>query len=89
MHATYGETITRILDIFERVFKETSYRGRWVIDHAETIKMGDIGRIKAMGGGLAIQNRLAFLGEMFAERETRLLNEASCIPPIVFPVTIQ
>jgi predicted amidohydrolase YtcJ len=68
MHATYGETITRILDVFERVFKETSYQGRWVIDHAETIKAADIARIKAMGGGLAIQNRLAFLGEMFAER---------------------
>jgi len=68
MHATYGETITRILDVFERVFKETSYQGRWVIDHAETIKTADIARIKAMGGGLAIQNRLAFLGEMFAER---------------------
>jgi predicted amidohydrolase YtcJ len=68
MHATYGETITRILDVFGRVFKETSYRGRWVIDHAETIKAADIARIKAMGGGLAIQNRLAFLGEMFVER---------------------
>ena len=38
MHATYDETITHILDVFERVFQETSYRGRWVIDHAETIK---------------------------------------------------
>ena len=68
MHATYDETITHILDVFERVFQETSYRGRWVIDHAETIKPPNIARIKAMGGGLAIQDRLAFSGEMFVER---------------------
>jgi predicted amidohydrolase YtcJ len=68
MHATYDETITRILDVFERVFKETSYRNRWAIDHAETIKAPNIARIKAMGGGIAVQDRLAFTGEMFAER---------------------
>jgi predicted amidohydrolase YtcJ len=68
MHATYDETITRILDVFERVFKETSYRNRWAIDHAETIKPANIARIKAMGGGIAVQDRLAFTGEMFAER---------------------
>jgi len=68
MHATYDETITRILNVFERVFKETSYRNRWAIDHAETIKTPNIARIKAMGGGIAVQDRLAFTGEMFAER---------------------
>ena len=68
MHATYDETITRILNVFGRVFKETSYRNRWAIDHAETIKAPNIARIKAMGGGIAVQNRLAFTGEMFAER---------------------
>jgi predicted amidohydrolase YtcJ len=68
MHATYDETITRILNVFERVFKETSYRNRWAIDHAETIKAPNIARIKAMGGGIAVQDRLAFTGEMFAER---------------------
>jgi predicted amidohydrolase YtcJ len=68
MHATYDETITHILEVFDRVFQETSYQGRWVIDHAETIKPPNIARIKAMGGGLAIQDRLAFSGEMFIER---------------------
>jgi predicted amidohydrolase YtcJ len=68
MHATYDETITRILDVFERVFEETGYTGRWAIDHAETIKPANIARIKAMGGGIAVQNRLAFSGEFFAER---------------------
>ena len=68
IHATYDETITRILDVFERVFKETGYNSRWAIDHAETIKPRNIERIKAMGGGIAVQNRLAFAGEYFAER---------------------
>ena len=68
MHATYDETITRILDVFERVFHDTGYTGRWAIDHAETIKPANIARIKAMGGGIAVQNRLAYSGEFFAER---------------------
>jgi predicted amidohydrolase YtcJ len=33
IHATYDETITRILDVFEPVFRETGYKSRWVIDH--------------------------------------------------------
>ena len=42
--------------------------GRWAIDHAETIKPANIGRIKQLGGGIAVQNRLAYSGEFFAER---------------------
>jgi predicted amidohydrolase YtcJ len=68
MHATYDETITRILDVFERVFHDTAYTGRWAIDHAETIRPANIARIEAMGGGIAVQNRLAFSGEFFAKR---------------------
>jgi predicted amidohydrolase YtcJ len=68
MHATYDETISRILDVFERVFDDTGYTGRWAIDHAETIKPTNIGRIKQLGGGIAVQNRLAYSGELFAER---------------------
>jgi predicted amidohydrolase YtcJ len=68
VHATYDETISRFLDVFERVFAEVDYRARWVIDHAETISAENIARIKALGGGIAIQNRLSFSGEFFAER---------------------
>jgi predicted amidohydrolase YtcJ len=53
--------------VFERVFEETRYTGRWAIDHAETIKPANIARIKAMGR-IAVQNRLAFSGEFFAQR---------------------
>ena len=37
IHATYDESISHILDVFERVFDETGYTARWAIDHAETI----------------------------------------------------
>jgi len=67
-HATYDQSISRILDVFEPIFKETGYRARWGIDHAETISPRNIARIKAMGGGIAIQNRIAFAGEFFVER---------------------
>jgi predicted amidohydrolase YtcJ len=67
-HATYDQSISRILDVFEPIFHETGYRARWGIDHAETISPRNIARIKAMGGGIAIQDRMAFAGEFFAER---------------------
>jgi predicted amidohydrolase YtcJ len=68
VHATYDQTISRLLDVFEQVFDETGYTARWAIDHAETITAANIARIKAMGGGIAVQNRLSFSGEYFAER---------------------
>jgi predicted amidohydrolase YtcJ len=67
-HATYDQSISRILDVFEPIFNETGYQARWGIDHAETISPRNMARIKAMGGGIAIQDRMAFAGEFFAER---------------------
>src|SRR5262249_48799053 len=38
LHATYDESITRFLDVFERVNREVPFQGlRWWFDHAETI----------------------------------------------------
>jgi hypothetical protein len=54
--------------VFEQIFAETGYEARWVIDHAETIRPRGIARIKALGGGIAVQNRLSFAGEFFAGR---------------------
>jgi predicted amidohydrolase YtcJ len=62
IHATYDETISAIFDVFQQVFTETGYTSRWAIDHAETITPRNIARIKAMGGGIAVQNRLSFSG---------------------------
>jgi len=68
IHATYDQTISRILDVFETAFKETGYQARWALDHAETIGEQNLARVKALGGGIAVQDRMAFAGEIFAER---------------------
>ncbi len=69
IHATYGESIDRLLAVFEGVDAEVPFDGlRWAIDHAETIRPEQIQRIQRLGGGIAIQNRMAFAGEFFQER---------------------
>ena len=69
IHATYDESITRVLDVFERVHAEIPLAGlHWIIDHAETISERNIDRVKALGGGIAIQHRMAYQGEYFVER---------------------
>jgi predicted amidohydrolase YtcJ len=40
----------------------------WFFDHAETISDRNIERIKALGGGIAIQHRMAYQGEYFIDR---------------------
>jgi len=69
LHATYNETITRALDVFEKVNADVPLAGlNWFIDHAETIDDRNIGRIARLGGGIAIQHRMAFQGEDFVAR---------------------
>jgi len=69
IHATYDETITRFLDIFERVHRDIPIdRLRWFIDHAETVSTRNLERIRDLGGGVAIQHRLAYQGEYFIRR---------------------
>ena len=40
----------------------------WFFDHAETISDKSIDRIAKLGGGIAVQHRMAFQGEYFVER---------------------
>jgi predicted amidohydrolase YtcJ len=69
LHATYDESITRALDVYEDVNREVPLNGlHWFIDHAETISERNMERIAAMGGGVAIQHRMAFQGEYFRDR---------------------
>jgi hypothetical protein len=69
LHATYDETISRALDVFERVNQDIPLGGlNWFFDHAETISDESIGRIAALGGGVAVQHRMAYQGEYFVER---------------------
>lgn len=69
LHATYDQTIGRALDVFEKVNREAPLAGiHWFFDHAETISPRNIDRVMALGGGIAIQHRMAFQGEDFAQR---------------------
>ncbi|MDR6176779.1 putative amidohydrolase YtcJ [Pseudomonas sp. SORGH_AS 211] len=69
LHATYDESISRMLDVFERVDRDVPFNGLpWFFDHAETISPRNIERVKALGGGIAIQDRMAFQGEYFVDR---------------------
>jgi predicted amidohydrolase YtcJ len=81
LHATYDETITRALDAFERVNQDIPLQGiNWFFDHAETISDNSIDRIAALGGGIAVQHRMAYQGEYFVERHGARAAEAT--PPI-------
>lgn len=69
LHATYDETISRALDVFEQVNKDVPFAGlHWCFDHCETISDRNIDRVAALGGGIAVQHRMAFQGEYFVER---------------------
>ena len=81
MHATYNETISRALDVYEKVNREIPLDGlHWFFDHCETITDRNLERIKKLGGGIAVQNRMAFQGEYFVERYGA--QQAKRTPPI-------
>lgn len=81
LHATYDESISRMLDVFERVNRDIPFNGLpWFFDHAETISPRNIERVKALGGGIAIQDRMAFQGEYFVDRYGAKAAQAT--PPI-------
>ncbi len=81
LHATYDQTIERALDVFESVNDDTAFNGlRWFFDHAETVSERSLERIKKLGGGIAVQHRMAFQGEYFVDRYGK--DAAKNSPPI-------
>jgi predicted amidohydrolase YtcJ len=81
IHATYDESIGRILTAIEAVNAKTPLNGlRWAIDHAETMQSANMARIAALGGGVAIQDRMYFLGDDYVERYGA--NAARHAPPV-------
>ena len=66
LHATYEQTIARGLN--------------WMFDHAETISQASVDRAAPLGGGLALQHRMAYQGEYLAERYGAAAAEAT--PPV-------
>jgi predicted amidohydrolase YtcJ len=81
LHATYDETITHALNVYEEINRDIPFAGlHWFFDHCETISDRNIERIKALGGGIAIQHRMAFQGEYFVDRYGA--KQAERTPPI-------
>ncbi|MDY0961269.1 amidohydrolase [Massilia sp. CFBP9026] len=81
LHATYDESISRMLDVFEKVNRDIPFDGlHWMFDHCETITQRNIDRVAALGGGIAIQHRMAFQGEYFVERYGSAAAEST--PPV-------
>ncbi len=81
LHTTYNETIERALNVYEEVNRDVPFDGlHWFFDHCETITDRNLERVKALGGGIAVQNRMAFQGEYFVERYGA--TQAKRTPPI-------
>jgi predicted amidohydrolase YtcJ len=69
LHATYNESITRFLNVIEEVNRATPLNNLpWLFDHGETVSEDNLRRIKLLGGGFSIQDRMAFQGESFVAR---------------------
>ena len=78
IHATYDESMNHILDVFEEAHALEVAKGRlgfagirWAFDHGETVKKPTLRRIRALGGGMAMQARMAYAGELFLKRYGR------------------
>lgn len=81
LHATYDESIVRALNVYEKINSEIPLVSlNWFFDHAETISEHSIARVKKLGGGIAMQNRMAFQGEYFIDRYGK--NATLRTPPI-------
>ena len=75
IHATYDQSAQRILDVFEEADRLERAEGRagfagirWAMDHGETYTPATLARIQRMGGGMAVQSRMAYAGEYFLDR---------------------
>ncbi len=81
LHATYDQTIGRALNIYEEVNREVPFDGlHWFFDHCETVSDHNIERVRKLGGGIAVQDRMAFQGEYFVDRYGA--KQAERTPPI-------
>ena len=66
MHISYNENITSFLDALEAINQKTPLDGlRWSIEHAETIAPENIARVKKLGGGIALDMKMAMHGDGF------------------------
>jgi predicted amidohydrolase YtcJ len=72
MHISYDENITPFLDALEKLNEKMPLAGlRWSIEHAETISPANIARVKALGGGIALDTKMALHGDGFIKTHGR------------------
>jgi predicted amidohydrolase YtcJ len=66
MHISYDENITPFLDALEALNETTPLDGlRWSLEHAETISPRNIARLQRLGGGIALDPKMALHGDGF------------------------
>jgi predicted amidohydrolase YtcJ len=66
MHTTYNENITPFLDALEKLNEKAPFNGlRWSLEHAETISPENIERVKKLGGGIALDTKMALHADGF------------------------
>ncbi|MGR8927308.1 amidohydrolase (plasmid) [Rhizobium leguminosarum] len=66
MHVSYNENISPFLDALEKVNETISLDGlKWSLEHAETISPENIARVKKLGGGIALDAKMALHGDGF------------------------
>ncbi|OZC73597.1 transcriptional regulator [Rhodococcus sp. 06-462-5] len=80
-HLSYNENITPFLDALEEVNKTTPLDGlRWGLEHAETITPENIERVKNLGGGIALDAKMALHGDGFSATYSK--EKAQQTPPL-------
>ncbi|MGO6679386.1 amidohydrolase [Rhizobium leguminosarum] len=71
-HISYNENITPFLDALEKLNEEIPFDGlRWSLEHAETISPRNIDRVKKLGGGIALDAKMALHGDAFIKSHGR------------------
>ncbi len=79
-HAFRDTTITRYLDIFEKINQKKNITNlRWSIHHADFISKRNIERAKALGMTLALHSKMTILGSALRRR---LGERALSLPPL-------
>lgn len=72
MHISYDENISPFLDALETLNATLPLdRLRWSLEHAETISPANIARVKALGGGIALDTKMALHGDGFIKTHGR------------------
>jgi len=82
IHASQNSSAEQILDVFEQVNQSSPIAPlRWAIIHIEDASDETLRRMKALGAGYAVQDRLYFAGDDYAKlRPAETLRRA---PPVV------